>query len=134
MNSESLAHVASARAHRDLSDLARQGVGGISSGASTRERIEEARRLRVLANELVDLVVLGEVLCGASWEEITQALHRRDAGTVQAEYEDAVREWEATPAEAFDGLDGDARDLDAWYRQHREDTDPPAEDPVFDLL
>lgn len=134
MNPEILARLSAARAHRDLSDLARQGLGDINSGASSRERIEAARRLRVLVNELVDLVVLAEALGGAPWEEITQALHRRDAETVRVEYEDAVSEWRAAPAPAFDGVDDDARDLDAWYQRHREDTDPAGENPATDLL
>lgn len=109
-------------------------MGNISSGAGSRERIEAARRLRVLVDELVDLVVLGEALSGTSWEDITQALHRRDAATVQAEYEDAVNEWRRVPAEGFEGDDSDARTLDAWCQAHREVTDPSAKNPVSDLL
>ncbi|MEU5425537.1 hypothetical protein AB0H73_08000 [Streptomyces olivoreticuli] len=134
MTSENLARLAAARAHRDLSDLARQGVGGISSAAGACERIEAARRLRVMVNELLDLVVLGEALGGEPWEELTRALHRRDAGTVRAEYDEAVTQWEAVPATELQGAEADARDLDAWYRRHREDADPPAENPVSDLL
>ncbi|MYW67118.1 hypothetical protein GTY65_24060 [Streptomyces sp. SID8379] len=134
MTPENLARLASARAHRDLSDLARQGVGAISETATPAERIAAARHLRVMVNELVDLVVLGEALGGASWEEISQALKRRDPGTVEGEYEEAVAEWKAAPASAYEGAEGDARDLDAWYRRHREDFDPAAESPVSDLL
>ncbi|MEU1311072.1 hypothetical protein ABZ419_19580 [Streptomyces cinnamoneus] len=134
MTSENLARLAVARAHRDLSDLARQGVGSISSAAGTRERIEAARRLRVMVNELLDLVVLGEALDGEQWEEITSALRRRDVETVRAEYAEAVTQWQAVPATAIQGAEGDARDLDAWYRRHREDADPPVENPVSDLL
>ncbi|MCX4677593.1 hypothetical protein OG413_20185 [Streptomyces sp. NBC_01433] len=133
MDPETLARLAATRAHRDLSDLARQGVGSISSGPGVGERIEAARRLRVLVNELVDLVVLSEALGGASWEEITRALRRLGAGTVQAEYEEAVREWRAGPAERQVAVD-DARDLDTWYLRHREDTDPPVEKPASELL
>ncbi|MGC5042519.1 hypothetical protein ACLQ16_04280 [Streptomyces albidoflavus] len=134
MTPETLARLAVARAHRDLSDLARQGVGGSSSGAGARERIESARRLRVMVNELVDLVVLGEALGGTSWEEITRALRRMDAATVRAEYEDAVSEWRGTPAGQAQKAIDEARGLDAWYRQHREDADPSAGNPVSDLL
>ncbi|GHG80125.1 hypothetical protein [Streptomyces griseocarneus] len=134
MTSENLARLAAARAHRDLSDLARQGVGSISSAVVARERIEAARRLRVMVNDLLDLVVLGEALGGEPWEEITCALCRRDVGAVRAEYDDAITQWQAVPATALHGVVGDARDLDAWYRRHREDTDPPAENPVSDLL
>lgn len=134
MTPEILARLAAARAYRDLSDLARQGVGSISSSRGSRERIQEARRLRVMVNELVDLAVLGEALGGASWDEITQALHRHDAGTVQAEYGDAVSDWQAAPAEAFNGIGDDADDLDTWDRAHREATDPAAENPASELL
>ncbi|GHF33783.1 hypothetical protein GCM10010218_13620 [Streptomyces mashuensis] len=134
MTSENLARLAAARAHRDLSDLARQGVGVISSGAGACERIEAARRLRVMVNELLYLVVLGEALGGEPWEEITRALCRRDVETVRAEYDEAVAQWEAAPATALHGAKGDAQDLDDWYRRHREDADPPAENPASDLL
>ncbi|MGA5135162.1 hypothetical protein ACPCTO_35830 [Streptomyces olivoreticuli] len=85
-------------------------------------------------NELFDLVVLGEALSGEPWEEITRSLCRRDVETVRAEYDEAVAQWEAVPATALQGAEVDARGLDAWYRQHREDTDPPAENPASDLL
>ncbi|WP_370419025.1 hypothetical protein AB8O64_11260 [Streptomyces sp. QH1-20] len=134
MTSENLARLAAARAHRDLSDLARQGVGDISSVTGACERIEAARRLRVMVNELLDLVVLGEALGGEPWEEITRALRRRDAETVRVEYAEAVNQWKAAPATALYGAKGDAEDLDAWYRRHREDADPLAANPVSDLL
>ncbi|GGW95359.1 hypothetical protein [Streptomyces noursei] len=134
MTPETLVRLAVVRAYRDLSDLARYGVGNINSSAGARERIEEARRLRVLANELVDLVVLSEALADTSWQVITQALNRRDAETVQCEYAEAITEWRAAPAEAYEGIDGDARDLDTWYRAHRDDSDPVAENPASDLL
>ncbi|MFI1201596.1 hypothetical protein ACH4VR_19455 [Streptomyces sp. NPDC020883] len=131
---ETLARLAVVRAYRDLSDFARHGVGNSNSGEGARERIEEARRLRVLANELVDLVVLSEVLAGTSWQVIAQALNRRDAEMVQREYAEAVTEWRAVPAEAYEGIDGDARDFDTWYRAHCDDSDPVAENPASDLL
>ncbi|MGI5337642.1 hypothetical protein ACQEVS_09725 [Streptomyces sp. CA-181903] len=130
MTPETLARLAAARAHRDLSDLARQGVGGIGCAAGARERIEAARRLRVTVTGLLDLVVLG----GEPWEGIARALCRRDVETVRAEYAEAVPYWQVAPATVLREAAGEARDLDAWYRRHREDIDPPVENPVFDLL
>jgi hypothetical protein len=133
MEPEILARITTARAARDLSDLARQAVATTAETTSPTERILQARRLRQLANEIVDRVVLAEALGGASWPEITEALNRRDPDTVRGEYEDAVAEWKAMPEEqkaaAADGLE----DLDAWYARHREDQDPELATPVADL-
>src|SRR4051794_20958818 len=76
MRPEILARIAAARAARDLSDLARQAVGATSETISSTERIQRARRLRQMVNEYVDLVVLGEALTGADWQEISKALNR----------------------------------------------------------
>ncbi|AKN68777.1 hypothetical protein QR97_02240 [Streptomyces sp. PBH53] len=131
---ESLARLTAARGHRDLSDLARQNVGVIGSPTTVQERIAAVRRLRILVEQIVDLVVLEAALSGASWEEITQALNRRDAETVQGEYEDAVADWRAAPASAYADVQDDARALDEWYRRHRDDGDPATENPVSHLL
>ncbi|MFF4902289.1 hypothetical protein [Streptomyces sp. NPDC001068] len=134
MEPEILARITTARAARDLSDLARQTVATTAETTSPADRILQARRLRQLANEIVDRVVLAEALGGASWQEITEALNRQDPDTVRGEYEDAVAEWEAMPedqkAAAADGLEA----LDAWYKRHREDQDPKLATPVADLL
>lgn len=133
MTPEILARITAARAARDLSDLARQALGATAENISTTERIEKARRLRQMANEFVDLVVLAEALAGAGWPEIAQALNRRDPVTVEGEYADAVAEWSTlTEAEGDEGAG--AEDLDAWYARHREDHDPDLEKPVADLL
>ncbi|MFD3514927.1 hypothetical protein [Streptomyces sp. NPDC058657] len=87
-----------------------------------------------MAHEVVDLVVLGEALGGTPWGAITRALHRRETATVQAEYQQGVNEWRAAPAPGCVMVAADAQALDAWYRQHREDTDLATENPVSDLL
>lgn len=135
MTPEILARITAARAARDLSDLARQAVGTTAETISPGERIQNARRLRKMANDIVDLVVLAEALAGADWREITDALSpRMDPGTVEEEYADAVAEWAATTeAEADEAATG-LEDLDAWYARHREDHDPHVEKPVADLL
>ncbi|MFF7838756.1 hypothetical protein ACFZC6_08070 [Streptomyces ossamyceticus] len=135
MTPEILARITAARAARDLSDLARQAVGTTAESISATERIERARRLRQMANEYVDLIVLAEGLAGGDWAEITEALGRRDPGTVEREYADDLAEWDApvgeTEAEeAVAGIEA----LDAWYARHREDHDPDLEKPVADLL
>ncbi|MEU8911811.1 hypothetical protein [Streptomyces nigrescens] len=45
-----------------------------------------------------------------------------------------MSDWQAAPAEAFNGIGDDAESLDTWYRAHREDTDPAVENPASDLL
>lgn len=134
MTPEILARITAARAARDLSDLARQAVGTTAEATSPTERIERARRMRTMVNAYVDLVVLAEALAGAGWREITEALERRDPGTVAEEFEVAMAEWGALPEEEANGAAADSEDLDAWYARHREDHDPDLEKPVADLL
>ncbi|MFE6639487.1 hypothetical protein ACFVFT_38765 [Streptomyces tendae] len=134
MTPEILARIATARGYRDLSDLARQALASAAAPNSPAERIETARRLRQMANEIVDLVVLGEALGGASWEEITHALNRRDPGTVAREYADSVADWEAMPEDQMAAAAEGFEDLDDWYARHREDQDPELPTPVADLL
>lgn len=138
MTPEILARIATARAARDLSDLARQEVASTAEPLSPAERIRRARRLRQMATEIVDLVVLAEALAGTPWEEIAGALGPknlgRDPDTVRAEYEDALAEWQALPEERMEAGAEGTDDLDAWYERHREDHDPAAPSPVTDLL
>lgn len=134
MTPEILARITAARAARDLSDLARQGVGTTAQTMSPAERIETVRRMRQMVNAYLDTVVLAEALGGAEWTEITEALGRRDPGTVEEEYAEALAEWGSLTEEEADEASGDAEDLDAWYARHREDHDPDLEKPVADLL
>ncbi|QOV40138.1 hypothetical protein IM697_18090 [Streptomyces ferrugineus] len=134
MTPEILARVASARAARDLSDLARQAVATTAQTASPTERIREARRLRELANQVVELVVLAEALGGASWEEITDALGRREPGTVEREFAEDVAEWGAKTEEELECAAEGHDAIDEWYARHREDQDPERPAPVADLL
>ncbi|WP_399554063.1 hypothetical protein [Streptomyces anulatus] len=134
MTPEILARITLARAERDLSDLARAAVGTAAAAASPTERIRAARRSRQLVNEIVDLTVLAAALAGTPWEEIARSLSRRDPGTVEAEYADAVAEWKAMSQEDLVAAAAGAEDLDAWYVRHREDYDPDEESPVTDLL
>ncbi|MFI7415389.1 hypothetical protein ACIBU0_42815 [Streptomyces sp. NPDC049627] len=133
MTPEILARIATARAARDLSDLARRAVATTAETTSPTERIRRVRELRELTNQLVDLVVLAESFGGASWDEITQALGRRDPGTVRKEYAADVAEWggksEAELERAAEGYEA----LDEWYARHREDQDPEVSTPVADL-
>ncbi|MFI5990303.1 hypothetical protein ACIBAC_00415 [Streptomyces sp. NPDC051362] len=134
MTPEILARITTARAAHDLSDLARQAVAATAETTDPAERIIQARRLRQLANEVVDRVVLAEALGGASWQEITDALNRQDADTVRREYEDAVAQWNAMSEEEKAAAAEGFEDVDRWYARHREDYDPPLSTPVADLL
>ncbi|MFD4799254.1 hypothetical protein [Streptomyces anulatus] len=135
MTPEILARITLARAERDLSDRARAAVGTAAAAVSPTERIRAARRSRQLVNEIVDLTVLVAALAGTPWEEIAQSLSRRDPGTVEAEYADAVAAWKAMSREELVAAAAvGAQGLDAWYVRHREDYDPAEENPVADLL
>ncbi|MFE4575743.1 hypothetical protein [Streptomyces chartreusis] len=134
MTPEILARIATARAARDLSDLARQFVATTAQPANPTERIRRARELRELVNQLVGLTVLAEAFGGASWEEITAALGRQDSDTVEREFAEDVAEWGGKSEEelqrAAEGHDA----LDKWYARHREDQDPEGSTPVADLF
>ncbi|MGP4048279.1 hypothetical protein [Streptomyces sp. 2A115] len=134
MTPEILARIATARAARDLSDLARLLLADTATATSSPQRIEKARRLRQVANEVVDLVVLAEVLAGASWDEITEALGRRDPGTVEREFAEDVAEWSSKSEEELERAAEGYPALDKWYGRHREDQDPELSTPVADLL
>ncbi|NML55192.1 hypothetical protein HHL19_35295 [Streptomyces sp. R302] len=134
MTPEILARIAAARTARDLSDLARQELATAAEPLSPAARIERARRLRKMIVAYVDQVVLAEVLGGASWGDVGQALRPQDPESVREEYEDAVTEWEATPEEALEAAADGFEALDSWYSRHREDHDPAVQKPVGDLL
>lgn len=134
MTPEILARITTARAARDLSDLARQAVAATAETTDPAERIRKARELRQLANTIVATTVLAEALAGASWEEITTALRRRDPDTVRGEYEDDIAEWEGMSEDQRESAAAGFEDLDAWYARHREDLDPEISTPVADLL
>ncbi|MFJ4880082.1 hypothetical protein ACIP93_33410 [Streptomyces sp. NPDC088745] len=134
MTPEILARITTARAARDLSDLARQSVASTAAAINPAERLQNARRLRQMATQLVDTLVLAEALGGTSWEEITEALGRRDPGTVAREYAEDVAGWEAMPEGQMVAAAEGFEDLDAWYVRHREDQDPELATPVADLL
>lgn len=135
MKPEILARIAAARAARDLADLARQAVGTTAEITGPTERIEKARRLRQMANEVIRMTVLAEGLAGVNWAEITEALGRRDPCTVEREYADDLAEWNAPVGETeVDEAAAGIEALDAWYARHREDHDPDLEKPVADLL
>ena len=134
MTPEILARIATARAARDLSDLARLLLADTATTISTTERIEKARRLRQMASEVVDLVVLAEALGGASWEEVTEALGRREPGTVEREFAEDVAEWGSKSEVELERAAEGYGALDEWYARHREDQDPELSTPVADLL
>ncbi|MEU6755969.1 hypothetical protein [Streptomyces sp. NPDC046685] len=133
MTPEILARITAARACRDLSDLARQGVGATAEPASSAERLTAARRLRVLANEIVDRMVVAEALAGTSWDELAAALGR-DPHTLATEYGESVAQWGGLTETEMEGEADSAEALDAWYARHQEDGDPPARTPVANLL
>ena len=130
---EAHARLEAARAARELSDLARAFVGETGTPLSAAERIRAARRLRALVHGLVDRVVLAEALGGEEWAELAAALGR-DEESVRGEYGPAVGEWQREAVAPAESAAGDAEALDGWYRRHREDTDPSADQPVSGLL
>lgn len=134
MTPEILARIATARAARDLSDLARQFFATTARPSSPTERIRSARELRELVNQLVDLTVLAEAFGGATWEEITTALSRQDPGTVAREFAADIAEWGGQSEEDLQLGAAGHEALDEWWARHREDLDPEVSTPVADLL
>ncbi|MFD9394956.1 hypothetical protein ACFWBB_30785 [Streptomyces sp. NPDC060000] len=134
MTPEILARIATARAARDLSDLARQFVATTAQPTNPTERIRKARELRELVNQLVDLTVLAEAFGGAPWEDVTAALGRQDPGTVKREFADDIAEWGGKSEEELERGAAGHEAIDEWYARHREDLDPEASTPVDDLL
>ncbi|WP_445520380.1 hypothetical protein [Streptomyces sp. NEAU-174] len=59
--------------------------------------------------------------------KIVQALGWQGVG---GEHGDAVSEWQSVSASTYQGAADDARRLDAWYRRHRDDSDPTG-DPAL---
>lgn len=133
MTPEMLARITAARGCRDLSDLARQEVGTTAAPADPAARLMGARRLRVLANEIVDRIVVAEALAGTPWSEIADALGR-DRGTLEAEYGESVEEWRSLTEAEAEAAAGDVAALDSWYVRHQEEGDPTADNPVGELL
>lgn len=134
MTPEILARITAARAARDLSDLSRQAVGCTAAPARPEERLIAARRLRQLANAVVEYTALAEALAGTPWESLAEALNRRDPATLQAEYAESLAEWTALDRDSLAEGMREAGGLDAWYARHLEDGDPASETPVSDLL
>ncbi|MFJ3793551.1 hypothetical protein [Kitasatospora sp. NPDC090091] len=131
------AQVAAAVAQRDVSQFAAALVGTTSVDRPARDRIREARHLRLLALEALDRTVIAARLDGMSWEELGEAL-LLDPVTAQVRYEAAVARWSAPEGSVRQGpgdpgdpdLTGTAELLDAWYAQAVTALDPQAGEPV----
>ncbi|WP_330335697.1 hypothetical protein OHS33_38615 (plasmid) [Streptomyces sp. NBC_00536] len=122
---------------REVSDFARGVVGGTSSAATAADRIGEARRLRLLALQVLNWSVRAAVLEGTPWVEIATALGR-DAEAVRAEFEAGTSQWAdlaSRDPERAERSAAEAEALDTWYRTHAVDFLDPAEDaPVSGLF
>ncbi|MFE2723888.1 hypothetical protein [Kitasatospora sp. NPDC059327] len=139
------AQVAAAVAQRDVSQFAAALVGTTSVQRPARDRIQEARHLRLLALEVLDRTVIAALLDGMSWEELGEAL-LLDPATARVRYESAVKRWSAPGGSAQQGpgdpgdpdVAGTAGLLDAWYSDAVSALDPqvgePAERPVSRIL
>ncbi|KIF04162.1 hypothetical protein PL81_20345 [Streptomyces sp. RSD-27] len=122
---------------REVSDFARGIVGATSNTATAADRLREARRLRLLALQVLNWSVRAEVLDGTPWTEIAAALGR-DADAVRAEFESGTLQWADLALRDPDRTErrvAEAEDLDNWYRTHAVDFLDPAEDaPVSGLF
>lgn len=138
------ARVAAAVAAREVSDAARDLVGTASHEVPAAERIRAVRRLRLLALEVLDRTVIAEVLAGASWEEVAEAM-LLEPGTAYNRYAETVELWahpersaQRGPGEAGDpDVAGTAAVLDQWWDHHRDRSNPLASTdltPVTGLL
>ncbi|MFJ5121948.1 hypothetical protein [Kitasatospora sp. NPDC088548] len=138
------AFVAAAVADRDVAEFA---IGLIAAGPAdqtTDARIRAARRLRLLALEVLDRTVIAEALAGASWEELGAALGL-DPAVAEGRYAQAVELWQDPagawmrgPGEAGDpDVAGTAAAVDAWFARVQPLLNPGAEaeeSPVSRLL
>jgi hypothetical protein len=122
---------------REAADFARGIVGDTTSGSTAMDRIRAARRLRLMDLQVLQWTVRAEVLLGTPWPEIAAALDR-DEESVRAEFEASTLQWaerNAREPQPIEEVIGEARDLDAWYRKHREDVlDPGTDAPVSGLF
>jgi|GEM_PF-5811666 len=140
MTSNPRAAVALAVAGRDAADFARNFTRDVPTSHPTGERIRNARRLRMLSLVVLDRTVLLELLEGADWQELSDALGI-PAEEVERRYRHTWEVWKSNLA--ADDLDpnlfgdhttglphdpdpmGTAETIDAWLFRHAE----PWEDP-----
>ncbi|RSS95057.1 hypothetical protein EF903_05290 [Streptomyces sp. WAC05292] len=122
---------------REVADFARGIVGGTSSDAPAIERIQEARRLRLLSLQQLNWTVRAEVLQGTPWSVIAAGLGR-DEEAVRAQFEVGTQQWAdrtAQDPEAEQRSLAEAEALDEWYRVQAVDLlDPVATAPVSSLF
>lgn len=129
------ARLAAAQAARAAADLARAQVGETSTDATAADRIRGARRLRLLAMQVLDWTIRAEFLNGATWEELAEHAGR-DASSLKRQYEAGTLQWvEGLPNSTQDEAD-EAAALDAWYARHAEELLDPeaAKSPVAGLF
>lgn len=117
------ARVAVSRAARDVADYARSLVPTVGDEHVTpSEHILAARRLRLLALEVLDSAVLLAFTEGASWAEVAEACGLGE-DAVRARYQGR---WGSRTAPTEDGGEGVdvrmvARQLDVWCRDQLGD-------------
>lgn len=127
------------QAARDTADLARHIAAGINTPHEPGERVALARKLRLLALQTLDLIVVNELLAGASFEDVAGWL-AMPVADVRARYEAPVRRWRTgepvtDPTEALTDLThnyrfdadpvGTAMALDQWFARHADPWDDP---------
>jgi hypothetical protein len=132
--------VGAAASARELADAACALVGQAHEPQPTRQRIRDVRQIRVLALELLDRTVLAQLLAGASWAEVAEALMLPEDLT-RSRYADALAIWSGRAEDAAVSMPGSAGDrdvegtaaaLDAWWLRHAEGASVCAGDVVTD--
>lgn len=86
------AAIETTNAARDIVDLARELVEGLTSPAAAEDRIRAARPIVSHAYRVLDLVVLAELLNGAAWEDVARALDLPEA-EARRRYQPTVERW-----------------------------------------
>lgn len=117
---------------RDVADEARGVLGDACAPLPRGELIAKTRRVRALAQALVDRAVMAEIAGGASWSDLADALgmpaedcHRIYAPTWEVWLEHGSEpELDRGDREVGTGRDfdpeGTAESLDQWWRRHAE--------------
>lgn len=67
-------------------------IGNLGTQQSTRDRVQEARRLRALASTVLESAVLVELAAGADWSDLAEALGLTPS-EARRRYEEFARSW-----------------------------------------
>jgi hypothetical protein len=141
-----LARLMLSTAYQEIAETALNGMVPSTGLESPGARIESARHLGYLAEEVLRWAVVYERECGASWEDIGDALGPITRQSAHRRFAEQVEQWRAPfdepetvrlngtaddPRIPYPARDPDAtaENLDQWLRNHTSPRDGWAEEP-----